>query len=231
MHGGLGKVEQVACGGNKEQLLRYLLVKAAPVMLKVRPAVLVRICNCSEIRGLQRYDHFCVHQQEIIEVLRTEYLILKNNGRDIQIMFYDRQRMAALLSDREVRSFLRGMGYPSEWTVEEHLAELRKRFIGDIFPHEIGVFLGYPLKDVVGFMEKRQPCLAIPRALWRVFGDPAESLRRMWMYRFAEDIGRYAIAQYQSVERCVEQIEKCFSDKIFINANQKEKEQLWTESM
>ena len=41
------------------------------------------------------------------------------------------------------------------------------------FPHEIGVFLGYPLRDVIGFIEnhgRNFTCCGF----WKSYGDPAE---------------------------------------------------------
>ena len=54
-----------------------------------------------------------------------------------------------------------------------------------MIPHEVGVFIGYPVKDVRGFIhggDKAQ----VERASWQVFGDPAESISRMERYREAE---------------------------------------------
>ena len=38
------------------------------------------------------------------------------------------------------------------------------------FPHEIGLFLGYPPKDVEGFMHSRDDCLLC--SLWKVYDNP-----------------------------------------------------------
>ncbi len=47
---------------------------------------------------------------------------------------------------------------------------------GESFPHKIGVFLGYPLKNVAAFMG----LVLIPfscQGPWKIFGDPSEILR------------------------------------------------------
>jgi|GEM_PF-1926192 len=211
-------VENIKCSGDREALLRFLLVKAAPVMLKVRPAVLIRLSNCGRIAELRRYDHFCIHQQEILSALRTNYLILKNTGKDMQILFFDSEGLETVLTHRDNCEFLEGIGYRRSTEAGEYLAELRRRFVSPLFPHEIGIFLGYPLKDVRAFMAGRQDSVSIPRPLWRVFDDPSESLRLMWMYRFAEDIGRAAIVQYKQAELSIEQIRKCVCNKVAVSS-------------
>ena len=48
------------------QLLRYLLVKLAPVILRVKPAGMLRLTNCRQLAGGRQYDLFCVHQREVM---------------------------------------------------------------------------------------------------------------------------------------------------------------------
>ena len=50
------------------------------------------------------------------------------------------------------------------------------------FPHEIGVFLGYPLQDVKGFIENNGRNSKYT-GLWKVYGDKAASIRMFKKYR------------------------------------------------
>lgn len=202
------KEEVIRCPGDRDALLKFLLVKAAPVMMEVRPAVLVRLANCGRQKELQRYDQFCVYQKEILAALGTEYFIMKVNEENIHIMFFDRQKLKLLLRQPRVKEYLTKFGYPGMSSLEMYMNELRRRFNGPEFPHEIGIFLGYPLKDVRGFIEKRHAANHIRRTLWKIFGDPAESLRLMRVYRFAEDIARAAIEQYENIDLSIARIRK-----------------------
>ena len=58
------------------QLLQYLLVKLAPVILRVKPAGMLRLTNCRQLAGGRQYDLFCVHQREVMESLKLECRIL-----------------------------------------------------------------------------------------------------------------------------------------------------------
>ena len=52
-----------------------------------------------------------------------------------------------------VACFLESYGYRS-LVVDEALNHLQQRILeNDGFPHEIGIFLDYPLADVIGFIE------------------------------------------------------------------------------
>ena len=72
-------------------------------------------------------------------------------------------------------AILRENGYP-EGTPIQRIAHLIRRLTEcEAFPHEIGLFLGYPPADVRGFMEgKHCKCTG----LWKVFeSDEAEAQR------------------------------------------------------
>ncbi|MDF2572523.1 MAG: hypothetical protein K0R55_4127, partial [Sporomusa sp.] len=45
-------------------------------------------------------------------------------------------------------------------------------------PHEIGLLLGIPLKDVLGFMGQGTECLSC-RGMWCIYGDPTSSIKVM----------------------------------------------------
>ena len=60
--------------------------------------------------------------------------------------------LSCVLSDPGVRSFLEGMGYPSGFRDSDALDLLAQR-MSEGMQHEIGIFLGYPLRDVEGFLE------------------------------------------------------------------------------
>ncbi len=49
------------------------------------------------------------------------------------------------------------------------------------YPHEIGVLLGYPLEDVIGFIES-QSCIMI--GTWKVYNsNPDEAQQRFKLYK------------------------------------------------
>lgn len=93
------------------------------------------------------------------------------------ILVYSREQLAKRLSDSAVRAILERYGYTSDMTVGECLDRLSER-IGDSssFPHEIGIFLGYPVEDVVGFIENKGENFKFCGA-WKVYGS-VENARR-----------------------------------------------------
>ncbi|MPN35997.1 hypothetical protein SDC9_183502 [bioreactor metagenome] len=50
------------------------------------------------------------------------------------------------------------------------------------FPHEIGLFLGYPLHDVVGFIENKGRNFTCS-GYWKSYGDPETAQKCYERYR------------------------------------------------
>lgn len=166
------------------RLIRHLLLKLAPVILGEKPAGLLRLTNCRGVAGGRQFDLFCVRQREILAALRLECRVLRRNSRNLVVLFFRRETLSAHLARPETAEFLRERSYIRGAELAELVRRCNDAATG--FPHEIGVFLGYPLKDVRGFLENPAECLALRHGLWRVAGDPEESLEIMARYRRAE---------------------------------------------
>lgn len=68
------------------------------------------------------------------------------------------------------------------------------------FPHEIGLFLGYPPEDVCGFIENRA-CGCKCTGCWKVYGDREEAEKTFLRYKKCTRIYRDQWEKGKSVER------------------------------
>ena len=87
------------------------------------------------------------------------------------------------LARPEVDRLLVQAGYPAEGPLSGRLAYLRRRLTAaGGFPHEIGLFLGYPPEDVAGFMiHQGKHCKCV--GCWKVYGDEAAARRQFAAYK------------------------------------------------
>ena len=68
------------------------------------------------------------------------------------VLVYRRDRLERQLEQEEVARLLERDGYPLAGGLEAMLDHLASRMAGSGgFPHEVGLFLGYPAEDVEGF--------------------------------------------------------------------------------
>ena len=99
------------------------------------------------------------------------------------IYLYRAGWLRSILSEPSTRAFLAGQGYGADQSCQELLRQLSRRLcLEREFPHEIGVFLGYPLEDVVGFIRNRgrnYTCCGY----WKAYGDPEAAQKRFDQYR------------------------------------------------
>ena len=92
-----------------------------------------------------------------------------NDGRAL-IYVYRVSSLQRDLADSQAREILLRDGYlpeKADLCVRRLVDRLRQK--GD-FPHEIGLFLGYPPEDVLGFIENRA-CGHKCVGCWKVYGD------------------------------------------------------------
>ena len=79
-----------------------------------------------------------------------------------------------MLAQPQVRDFLCKEGYTLSEQLDDYaplLRQLSRRLCCEAdFPHEIGVFLGYPLTDVVGFIENQGRNFTCC-GCWKAYGD------------------------------------------------------------
>ncbi len=104
----------------------------------------------------------------------------------VLLYLYRPVRLKADLSEAEAQALLQEAGYPVRG-IGNYLAELARRLRSfNEFPHEIGLFLGYPPEDVKGFMVhkgKNSKC----SGCWKVYGDADKAQRTFAAFRHCTD--------------------------------------------
>lgn len=183
---------------HRMELLKFLLVKTAAVRRGVKPAELLRVRHCYEgvnSEGLR----ICLYRSDIYDILGLDYIELLVEPDSSLVLFYDPSVLVATLSERWNRRWLSRLGYPADASAAEMLAELKRRAEAGKMPHEVGVFIGYPLKDVIGFIQ-HIPATPLHRGAWRVYGGAKESLERMRLYDEAEAEARAVFQKAEDVE-------------------------------
>ncbi|MGM9592272.1 MAG: DUF3793 family protein [Oscillospiraceae bacterium] len=96
-------------------------------------------------------------------------LPLRFMEKRVLVYMYSPERLRADLERPQVRELLSGLGYDLS-SAGGCIARLRRRMgDGGDFPHEVGLFLGYPAEDVRGFIENRAGCKCV--GCWKVYGD------------------------------------------------------------
>ena len=115
------------------------------------------------------------------------------------VYVYRPEKLKRDLGDEAVGCLLAGCGYSCR-EVCPCLKRLMERLDQDgEFPHEIGLFLGYPPEDVDGFMHKKGE--AKLSGVWKVYENVDAARRTFELYRKCSDVYMKRFSEGYSIER------------------------------
>lgn len=143
-------------------------------MLAFHAAPTLMGMKCASLCGLSAQEY---NFGEVARLFAENYFgerinacFIKRSSQRMLIYVYDTALLERRLSDKKVRKFLSGYGYDISWNAKKCMDRLCERLVQSDFPHEIGIFLGYPLEDVKGFIANcGQRCKYC--GVWKVYGD------------------------------------------------------------
>lgn len=110
------------------------------------------------------------------------------------ILVYQPQQLEALLAEQEASEYLQEIGYKAG-SARSMLRQLgTKVSCSRDFPHEIGIFLGYPLADIKGFIaNKGRNCKC--SGYWKVYDDVERAQSLFDAYNKCRDRLLQAVAE------------------------------------
>ncbi len=156
------------CCENKSNSLyiKRILEMLGAVILGSKPAEIINVPGSKEDKKIK------LSQIEAFfsNCSRITYRIITTHDGGKRVLFINEKSMEKVLVNKRCINFLKFVGYPADYQLNDYMDELVFRLQSEEFPHEIGVFLGYPLKDVLGFMGYGKNELVEVRN-WRIYGD------------------------------------------------------------
>ena len=159
----------------QNQLDRLLATYCSPTLAGIKPASLVS-CDRTLYPDLpQRLQAY----REAFSAREIRFEIVCACSARFLLLVYNQPQLERRMADPQVQHILRRFEYPVGRPLDVLLRNLKRRIaMCDNFPHEIGLFLGYPIEDVVGFIRYAGKGCKLS-GLWKVYGD-AEAASRMF---------------------------------------------------
>ena len=165
----------------EKKLWEVIANQCAPVLTDVKPSNLLILTSEEEEVFLQ-----------MEELPHISSLCLYEGKNKSTWLLYRRDRLESALVWLQTGEFLEQYGYRMvRKSLDEKLLRLQHRFAEykeerQPFPHEMGVFLGYPLGDVKGFIEhhgKEYLC----SGYWKVYQDEQKAKSTFQLYQSVRD--------------------------------------------
>lgn len=127
-------------------------------------------------------------------------LPLRFSGRKALIYLYRPKRLSADFAHADVIHLLEQCGYHADSCEKCIVRLMHKLRTQKHFPHEIGLFLGYPPEDVKGFMENNA-CNCKCVGCWKVYGDEESARKRFAQYKKCTEVYCRQWAKRKDMER------------------------------
>lgn len=135
---------------------------------------------------------------EILQGTGIIFRKLVEKDSKCMVLFYREKELWEYLNRVGIRSFLRDYGYEG-MNLDQMLLRLAMRMEEAAgkqagFPHEIGVFLGYPIEDVKGFIGNTGKKYLLS-GYWKVYSDP---VRAQIMFHQFDEAKNSAVNEFLS---------------------------------
>lgn len=152
---------------------------SAPALCGIKPACLFSMNSKNFSDGFSRLSQWRIHFSK-----EKKYFVpLKKDGGRFLFFVYDKTLLEKVFRNPKNADYLSAKGYPIASGFNAVLAELLHRLsVNSDFPHEVGLFLGYPLEDVMGFEIHGAEDFKYS-GIWKVYGDKESAVQRMNLYK------------------------------------------------
>lgn len=158
---------------NSIEFEKQLIFFGAPTLMKLKIANLYSIdMDCKEIDYWIYYYNQRFNQKDLCLC----QLVRKNRK---MIYIYQKQKLENLINHEQVKNILLFYQYDCS-SLDKLFQSLQARLQNEEFPHEIGLFLGYPLYDVVSFIEGKQHLYI---GYWKVYSHLKNSQKTFFKYK------------------------------------------------
>ena len=168
------------------QFEHLLLTHCTPTLIKRKLGSMFHLDNrYSDVHELVEY------YDQILNLQGLRINLFFSHGR-YTVYVYLPSSLKYLMTNKDIQSFLKQYDYPDH----DILSHLEKRLEMSQYPHEIGLFLGYPLADVQGFMNGQSELFT---GAWKVYDNTEETRLRLERLKDAEDQCKHRFYQGESL--------------------------------
>ena len=172
----------------------YLIEHCSPTLASIKTA---NLFSCPFSREEDLEEQISVWNR-LLDGKGITLMILRKTDKAALIYVCRLEKLAKDLKKPGVAEFLQVCGYEKTDPVSA-LEKLQERVsTQENFPHEIGLFLSYPLGDVIGFIENaghNSKCCGC----WKVYVNECEAIRTFARYRKCKDVYQRLYREGRSV--------------------------------
>jgi hypothetical protein len=158
---------------------QMLISHCAPTLAGIKPANLF----CYRYDSDECMKSIIVECRSLLSDRGLEFFVLRNRHQVCLIYVYRLKELNKIINASDNQKFLLQKGYRNFSDLSEVLALLAQNFANSMhFPHEVGLFLGYPLEDVIGFISNKGENY-YQVGPWKVYSDPETAVKKFEKFK------------------------------------------------
>lgn len=169
----------------KKYIIFTLAYNGMPTLKKIKPASLIHF----QRKYISDIDSFFAVFIEELSKFGCSYEVIYSNIRSLYILIYQESQLRVLLGNYSKHSILLENGYDvAANSLQTTFEVFKKRYEKHMrykveFPHELGLFLGYPVLDVEGFIQNNGQNYLI-NGYWKVYQNVENALDIFKIYTY-----------------------------------------------
>lgn len=150
---------------------KILAFHSSPAMLGVKPASLFSVTDTESVgESISRFN-----RKAAVKGLKIRELCCLKNRR--LLLMYNEKVLERHMNNEKVLRMFGKFGYDEDMTTQQRIDRLAEKIVGrGDFPHEIGLFLGYPVEDIQGFIDNKGENYLLC-GYWKVYSDEERAKR------------------------------------------------------
>ncbi len=181
------------------KLSETFIKSIAPTLCGIKPANLFSLSAKDFSESIVRQWKYKIEKQNLCLVS------FRTSINRWMFFIYDLAWIRKLLSDDLIQAYLRGKGYSDPLDTLKTLDELFSRLKKHTgFPHEVGLFLGYPFEDVISF-EQNSGHNCKYCGFWKSYTNPSAAELCCRQYKMCSQMCRQWFEEGLSVPQIIKQ--------------------------
>ncbi|MEG0307487.1 MAG: DUF3793 family protein [Clostridium sp.] len=153
--------------GGKEYFETFISYNVALISAKLKPAITLNFKKEDKKRTHYLWD---IYGENCLMELGLKHVKLRETDDSLIVLIYDTDLLQRVIKKSENLNVLTNIGYEKDSSLEEVVIKLIHRYELYNCPHELGIFLGYPIEDVKSFMNcEENKCLGC--GYWKVYNE------------------------------------------------------------
>lgn len=172
---------------NQKELENQLALQCAPLLMGIKISNILIVDRKNGDRVMELFEDTKI----------SCYMLCETDSR-LTFLLYRKEELLGYLEEENVWKAMESFGY-HEQEISEILDRLAVKYVSYMrkesdFPHELGLILGYPVEDVLGFIEhggKNFLC----SGYWKVYGDVEKAIKTFEAYDQAKETAVKMVAK------------------------------------